>query len=141
VAWAGGELYQQPEAGRYLTTRSGMEDFKVVGVFEVEGIGAGTGNAPLMWRSSSDRTSETVQTAARQLGIPLTIQGAGLHAAQYMVQRLQTNYPMLTLTWPGADANTHLPSDTANALDADKIGRAGRILSLVAAVLASDPAY
>jgi len=141
VAWAGGELYQSPEAGRFLTTRSGMGDFKVVGVFEVEGIGAGTGNAPLMWRSSSDRVSEIVQTAARQLGIPLTIRGAGLHAAQYSVLRLQTNYPMLTLTWPGADAYTHLPTDTANALDLDKLGRAGRILSLVTAVMASDPAY
>lgn len=141
VAWAGGELHQTPTLYQYLSTRSGLSDLKVVAVFQVEGVGAGEGDAVLAWRSSSDRITEAVQTGARRLGIPLKTAGMGLHAPYYLSQRLQTNYPMITISWPGADAYAHLPSDTPENLDPAKLGRAGRLLSLTAAVLATDTAY
>ncbi|GAB4408411.1 MAG: hypothetical protein Kow00123_21470 [Anaerolineales bacterium] len=141
VAWAGGELHQTPALYQYLGTRSGLSDLKVVAVFQVEGVGAGDGEAVLAWRSSSDRMTEMVQTGARRLGIPLKTAGMGLHAPFYLSQRLQTNYPMITLSWPGADAYSHLPGDGPEGLDPAKIGRAGRLLSLTAAVLATDTAY
>ncbi len=141
VAWAGGELHQTPALYQYLSTRSGLSDLKVVAVFQVEGVGAGDGDAVLAWRSSSDRITEMVQTGARRLGISVKTAGLGLHSAFYLSQRLQTNYPMITLSWPGADAHSHLPGDAPEAVDPAKIGRAGRLLSLTAAVLATDTAY
>ncbi len=141
VAWAGGELHQTPALYQYLGTRSGLSDLKVVAVFEVEGVGAGEGDAMLAWRSSSDRITEMVQMGARRLGITIKTAGLGLHAPYHLSQRLQTNYPMITLSWPGADAYAHIPGDSPDAVDAAKIGRAGRLLSLTAAVLATDTGY
>ncbi len=141
VAWAGGELHQTPALYQYLGTRSGLSDLKVVAVFQIEGVGAGDGDAVLAWRSSSDRMTEMVQNGARRLGITVKTAGLGLHAPFYLSQRLQTNYPMITLSWPGADAYSHFPGDGPESLDPAKIGRAGRLLSLTAAVLATDTAY
>lgn len=141
VAWAGGELHQTPALYQYLGTRSGLSDLKVVAVFQIEGVGAGDGDAVLAWRSSSDRMTEMVQSGARRLGIAVKTAGLGLHAPFYLSQRLQTNYPMITLSWPGADGYSHLPGDGPQSLDPAKIGRAGRLLSLTAAVLATDTAY
>lgn len=141
VAWAGGELHQTPSLSQYLSTRSGLSDLKAIAVFQIEGVGAGSGDAVLAWRSSSDRITELVQNGARRLGIAVKTAGLGLHAAYHLSQRLQTNYPMITLSWPGADAYSHLPGDAPEALDPAKIGLAGRLISLTAAVLATDTAY
>ena len=141
VAWMGGELRQVPGIWNYLGARAGFRDLEVVGVFEVSGVGAGTGDAVLTWRSSSDRITELVQTAARRSKVPTTTVGMGLHAVSLLSQPLLTNYPMITLSWPWADANAHLPTDTPASLDPEKIGKAGRLLSLVVAVLATDTAY
>jgi len=141
AAWAGGELNQMPSITHYLGARPGMDELKIIGTFEVEGVGAGEGDAALLWRSNSERVSGMVQTAARKLGLPLTTSGAGLHSAKLSTFEVQSTYPILNLGWPGTDANTHLPTDTPNTLDPNKIESVGRILSLVASVMASDPAY
>lgn len=141
VAWAGGELNQTPSISQYLSTRSGLSDLKVVGAFEIEGVGAGEGDAVLLWRSSSDRMTEMVQLAARRLKIPTKTVGQGLHTESLLAQRLLTNYPVITLSWPGADANAHVPTDTVESLDPEKIERAGRLLNLTTAVMATDPGY
>ncbi len=118
-----------------------MDKLNILAVFEVEGVASGEGNAALLWRSSSERMAGMVQTAARQLGLPLTTTGAGLHSDKLATFEVQTPYPTLNLGWPGADATAHLPTDTPDSLDANKMNTVGRILSLVAAVIASDPAY
>jgi hypothetical protein len=141
VAWAGGERYAKPDVRAWLSAHSGFEDFRVLGVFEVEGVGAGQGDAPLLWRSSSERVSGMVHTAARKLDLPLTDHGSGLHSDELSRSEIDLDYPRLYLGWPGADANTHLPADTPSTLDSRNLERAGRILSLTAAVMLTDPAY
>ena len=85
--------------------------------------------------------TEMVQSAARRLKIATKTVGQGLHTESLLAQRLLTNYPVITLSWPGADANAHLPTDTVESLDPEKIKRAGRLLSLTTAVMATDPGY
>jgi hypothetical protein len=141
VAWMGGELHQTPAIWNYLGARSSLSLFDVLGAFEVSGVGAGTGDAVLAWRSSSDRMTELIQTAGRRLRIPVATVGKGLHAASLLSQPLLANYAMITVSWPGADANTHLPTDTPGSLDTEKIRKAGQLLSLAMAVMATDTAH
>lgn len=141
VAWAGGERYEKPDVRKWLSVHPGFEDFRVLGVFEVEGVGAGQGDAPLLWRSSSERVSGMVHTAARRLGLSLTDAGSGLHGDELPRSEIDLDYPRVYIGWPGAGSNTHLPADTPDTLESDKIERAGRILSLTAAVMLTDPAY
>lgn len=142
VAWIGGERHRPVEYAYYLRAHRGFSDaYTIVAGLELEGVGAGTGSSAVVQHATSGRLTEILQAAARRTRTPLTTSAWGLHADTQLYPAPSTDAPSVIVSWAGADALAHTAADTPDAIDPDKLGAVGRMVSLAVMVLCSDPAY
>ena len=142
VAWVGGERHQVVDYGRFMKARSGYEvGYRIIAGLEMEGVGAGSGDSAAAWHSSRERLTEVLQKSARKVGTKLDTIAAGLHADPALWPEPSKEFPSAVISWAGADDLAHLPSDSIEAIDPDKLEQVGRMTSLAVMYLASDPSY
>jgi hypothetical protein len=80
VAWIGGERHRAVDLAQAMKAQPGFEEaYEVVAAIELEGVGAGSGDRPVITYSGRARLSETVQQAARKLGYSIGTRELGLH--------------------------------------------------------------
>jgi hypothetical protein len=111
-------------------------------VIDLVGVGAGTGEAILLDRSSSNRLTEVLQQAARRSKVGATTLGAGVRGAyESLYPELDRRIPYIMVTWDGSDATAHTPQDTIESIQPQKLRDAGRVAALAVMYLAHEQEY
>jgi ABC-type dipeptide/oligopeptide/nickel transport system permease subunit len=142
AAWIGGERQRPVDYARYVRAHPHFADaYTVVAGLALEGVGAGTGSSAVLQHATSERLTEYLQRAARQVRTPLSTNALGLHADAQLYPAPSADVASTTISWAGADELAHAAMDTPEAIDRDKLGQVGRMVSLAVMLLASDPAY
>ncbi len=141
VAWAGGERGSAVNYERFLEAHPGFDTLEILGAFELEGVGAGSGQKALISLSTRNALTEIVQDAARKVGVKVTASGSGLHSIFSDWLSPSEDVALMILSWDGADEYVHTPQDTYETIDPDKIGAVGRLTTLSVMMLATDPSY
>ena len=142
VAWIGGERHRAVDLSQIMKAHPGFETaYDVVAAIELEGVGAGSGDEPVITYSGRARLSETVQRAAHRLGYSIGTRDPGLHPDPDLWPQPSEDIPCVILSWAGSQENAHLPQDDAAHIDPAKMEAVGRITSLAAMALSTDPAY
>jgi len=142
VAWEGGERHQAADYAYFLQAQRGFaEAYQIVAGLELEGIGAGTGSSAVLGHTTSERLTEMLQKAARQVHTPLSTRDSGLHVDPQLWPAPSVKVPSVTISWASSDDLVHRPSDTPESLDVEKIAQVGRMVSLAVMAVANDPSY
>ncbi|MCL6430371.1 MAG: M20/M25/M40 family metallo-hydrolase [Anaerolineae bacterium] len=150
LAWCMAERRQELDLQRVLSVRPGfLEAYRIGAVIEVRGVGAGTGTNLVLEQATSDRVTEAFREAARREGVPVSTRGQTVHSAgtfpYYGASFIPTpgkpRLPYLALSWDGSQTTEHLPTDTVESIDPQRLARAGRVLSLALMRVAGEPKY
>ena len=142
AAWVGGERYRAVDYSRLMQARLGFaEAYEIVAGIELEGVGAGSGEAAVLNHVSSKKLQETLQTAARRVGSELDTTLPGLHDTTRLWEVPSGSVPSLIVSWAGSDEMAHTPADRPEAIDPSKLEQVGEMTALAVMVIAGDPAY
>ncbi len=150
LAWCMAERRQELDLTRMLSARPGfLEAYRIAAVVEVRGVGAGTGANLVLDQATSGRVTEAFREAARREGVPISTRGETVHStgtfpyygASFIPTPGKPRLPYLALSWDGSQATQHLPEDTVDSIDPQRLARAGRVLSLALMRLAGEPKY
>jgi ABC-type dipeptide/oligopeptide/nickel transport system permease subunit len=142
VAWASGERQEGLSTVNILNARAGASDMTVETVFELSGVGHGTGKAISIGSESSYRMVQLFQQAADRYRIPTTTLGRGPHYNLPPRAVLGGRDAMtLSLSWDGSDDLAHTPEDTASTLDPAKLRDIGRPAYLTLLILCRETEY
>ena len=139
VAWAPGERWSALDPQAMLAARPGFLEYRVTAVIEVRGVGAGSGQGLALSPASSYRAVQVLRQAARRQGVPTNTQGQVLHSTR--VQTWYTRLPYAALSWQDSDQHEHQVTDTADSVNPQKLGRAGRVLALALMYMAGEARY
>jgi len=162
AAIAGGESSLRG-VERFVSYHTIFKTLTPVAFIQLDSIAGGSGDK-LLVSDESFRLQALATQAADKLGVGAALEHTGYvglslgyrpgaaplgaitdlvhpphHFFTLPVQRAQV--PSIVLRWEGSDDVTHRPTDTAEALDPDKVSRAGRVLDLVLRVLARETVY
>jgi len=143
VAWAGDGVRAEPSFWHMLRGRPGfLERYKIIAVLDLRGLGAGTGEALVLHRSTSARLTEVLQQAARRTDVETSTFGVDVHSVYAsLYPQPNSQVPTISLTWDGSHTITNTPADTASAIDRDKLGAAGRTAALALMYMAHEKEY
>jgi peptide/nickel transport system permease protein len=143
VAWAGEELHAPPSFWNILRGRVGwLERYLISAVVELNGVGAGTGNALIIQRSTSGRLTDVLQQAAKRLKVNTSTLGVpvnGVYSSAYTKQAEKVAY--ISLTWEGSYVTALTSQDTVDGIQADKLRDAGRVAALAVMYLGHEKEY
>jgi hypothetical protein len=142
VAWAGGERGESLSLSNVLGSKTGFSTLQIEVVLELSGVGAGTGDSVALGQGSSFRLVRLFQAAAGRVGAGTTTRGRDPHYGIVPRSAFGGRQALsLYLSWDGADASAHLPTDAVEALDPRKLEQVGRTSYLGLLVLAREVNY
>ena len=142
VVRAGGERLEGLSVANVLNARPGASDLNVEVVFELTGVGYGTGEAVALGDDSSYRLVQLFQDAAKKYDVLTTTRGRSPHYGHESLPGLGGRSALtLSVSWDGSDALAHTPADTAAIIDPDKLRQVGRSSMLTLMVLARETSY
>jgi len=142
IAWAGGERNEGLSVVNAMNARPGAGQLTVEVVFELSGVGYGTGDAIALGEESSYRLVKLFQSAAGKYNITTTTRGRGPHYGRESGTGFGDRSALtLTVSWDGSDALAHTPRDVPEIIDPDKLLRVGRSSLLTLMVLARETTY
>jgi len=142
IAWAGGERNEGLSVVNAMNARPGANQLTVEVVFELSGVGYGTGDAVALGDESSYRLVKLFQDAARKYNISTTTRGRNPHyGREARLGHGDRSALTLTVSWDGSDALAHTPRDVLEIIDPDKLLRVGRSSLLTLMVLARETTY
>ena len=150
LAWCMAERRQELDLQRVLSVRPGfLEAYRIGAVIEVRGVGAGTGTNLVLEQATSGRVTEAFREAARREGVPVSTRGQTVHAAgnypfygaSFIPTPGKPRLPYLALSWDGSQATEHLPGDTVEHIDPQRLEQAGRVLCLALMRIAGEAKY
>ena len=125
-----------------MNARPGASELTVEVVFELSGVGYGTGDAISLGEESSYRLVKLFQSAAGKYNIATTTRGRGPHYGRESGAGFGDRSALtLTVSWDGSDALAHTPRDVPEIIDLDKLRRVGRSSLLTLMVLSREPTY
>lgn len=142
VAWAGGERAEEFSVANIMGAKAGFNMLTVEAVVELSGVGAGSGSGLALGQGSSFRLVRLWQDAARRMGVGTTTRGRGPHFGMEAARAFGGRSALsIYVSWDGADANAHTPEDRVEAIDPQKLERAGRATLLGLFVLSREVNY
>jgi hypothetical protein len=142
VAWAGGERSEGLSVVNVMNARPGANQLTVEVVFELSGVGYGTGDAIALGEQSSYRLVQLFQEAAGKYNVPTTTRGRGPHYGRE--SRLgfgERSALTLSVSIDGAESLSHTPRDELAIIDPDKLLQVGRSSLLTLMVLSRETSY
>ena len=142
VAWSGGQRGQALSTDSILGNTNGLGLLNVEAIFELSGVGAGTGNEILLDQGSSFRLVNLFEDAARRMGNKVTNRGRGPHFGQntgvsFGGRDALTAY----VSWDGSDAYAGTPLDMVDKIDLEKLQELGETTTLVVTVISREIEY
>jgi ABC-type dipeptide/oligopeptide/nickel transport system permease subunit/predicted ABC-type transport system involved in lysophospholipase L1 biosynthesis ATPase subunit len=143
VAWAGDGIRAEPSFWHMLRGRPGfLERYKIIAVLDLRGVGAGGGDALVLYRSTSARLTEVLQQAASRTSVETSTLGIDIHGV-YTSLYPQPNrkVPSIALTWDDSYVTANTPADDVDGIDRDKLQAAGRTAALALMYLAHEKEY
>ena len=142
IAWAGGERGEGLSVVNALNARPGASQLTVEVVFELSGVGYGTGDAIALGEDSSYRLVKLFQSAAGKYNVPTTTRGRGPHYGREAGAGFGDRSALtLKVSWDGSDALAHTPRDVPEIIDPDKLLQVGRSSLLTLLVLTRETTY
>ncbi len=142
VAWAGGERKEGLSVVNVMNARPGANKLQVEVVYELSGVGAGTGNAVALGEESSYRLVQLFQKAAGKYNVPTTTRGRSPHYGREAGPGFGDRSALtLSVSMDGSDALAHTPEDTPAIIDPDKLQEVGRSSLLTLLVLSRETTY
>lgn len=125
-----------------MSAKIGFNLLNVEAVIELSGVGGGTGNAIAMGQGTSYRLSRLLEAAAGKFGVRTTTRGTDAHfGLPKPIGYGQRDALSANTSWDGSDAIAHLPGDTLENIEPDKLRSVGETLSLFLTVLARETQY
>ena len=142
VAWAGGERHEGFSPVTVLNAKAGFASLTVEAILEISGVAGGWGEGIALGQGTSFRLVQLIQDAAKRFGVPVTTRGRGPHfwegeAIGFGGRRALSAF----ISWDGSDDVAHTPYDTADRLDATKLGNLGGVVTLTTLVLSRETTY
>ena len=142
VAWSGGERQEGLSVTNVMNAKIGFPSLSVESVIEVSGLGAGDGKEVALGEGSSYRLTQLFQKAAGRLGVATTTRGRGPHSGAEVATAFGGRDALsLYISWNGSDRQAHTPADTWEAMDLEKLRKAGESTLLTLSVLSREVKY
>ena len=142
IAWAGGERNEGLSVVNAMNARPGAGQLTVEVVFELSGVGYGTGDSVSLGEGSSYRLVKLFQSAAGKYNIPTTTRGRGPHYGREAGTGFGDRSALtLAVSWDGSDDLAHTPRDVPAIIDTDKLLQVGKSSLLTLMVLARETTY
>jgi hypothetical protein len=142
VAWSGGERGEGLSTFKVLNARAGYADMTLEAVIELSGTGGGTGDGVSIGQGTSFRLTKLIEQAARRVGVSVTTRGRGPHFGMDQAYSFGGRTALSAyLSWDGSDEYSHTVLDSADKLDARKLERLGRLVTLTVMVLTRETTY
>ena len=142
VAWAGGERSEGLSVVNVMNARPGANQLTVEVVFELSGVGHGTGDSIALGEVSSYRLVKLFQSAAGKYNDATTTRGRGPHYGNEASLGFGDRSALtLSVSWDGSDALAHTSRDVPALIDPEKLLRVGRSSLLTLMVLARETTY
>ena len=142
VAWSGGQRQMGLSTDSILGNTNGLGLLNVEAIFELSGVGAGTGKEILLDQGSSFRLVNLFEDAARRMGNKVTNRGRGPHfglntGVSFGGREALTAY----VSWDGSDAYAGTPLDMVDKIDLEKLQELGETTTLVVTVISRETDY
>lgn len=134
AAWGGGLLDRTGAEAFFATPTGGFSYLDIVGVFQLDNLGAG--GDELLVNARSARLRDVVERSAAQVGVPTRRDTGTYHAYQDLVGR---RTPSVLLSW--ADSWVSPEADGLGRLSADKLGAAGQVVNLAVVNASREPDF
>jgi peptide/nickel transport system permease protein len=142
VAWAGGERGESLSTSNIMNARANFNELNVEDVFELSGMGAGSGESIALGDGSSFRLVQLFQKAAKRFNIATTTRGRGPHFDMMTLPAYAGRSALsLYLSWDGSDETAHTTLDTPQAVDVQKLEKSGRATLLTLFVVSRETNY
>lgn len=142
VAWAGGERNESLSVSNIMDAKLGFRSLTVEAVIELCGVGAGEGNAIALSQGSSYRLVQLFQSAAGRMGTSTTTRGRGPHYGMLARPGFGGRSALTAyVSWDGSDQTAHMPADTFEAIDPQKLEQVGQTTLLALTVLGREVDY
>jgi ABC-type dipeptide/oligopeptide/nickel transport system permease subunit len=142
VAWSGGQRHMGLSTDSILGNTNGLGLLHLEAIFELSGVGAGSGKEILLDQGSSFRLVDLFEDAARRMGNKVTSRGRGPHFGQktgisFGGRESLTAY----ISWDGSDQYTGMPLDTLDKIDVEKLQELGETTTLVVTLISREVEY
>jgi ABC-type dipeptide/oligopeptide/nickel transport system permease component len=142
VAWAGGERGESLSTTNIMNARANFSELNVEDVFELSGMGAGSGAGIALGDGSSFRLVQLFQSAAGRFNIATTTRGRGPHFGMMTLPAFAGRSALsLYVSWDGSDETVHTTLDTPQTIDLQKLERSGRATLLTLFVVSRETNY
>ena len=130
---------------RFLDAKRGFaENFDVVAIIQLRGLGAGHGDGLVISGGGSARLAGLLERAARQVGVDTRRSAEPIDISivfEEDVEELGQEVPNVGLGWQGWTASSRTPADTLTSVSRDRLEQAGRTLSLALMILGRERQY
>ena len=142
MAWSGGQRHIGLSTDSILGNTNGLGLLNIEAIFELSGVGAGSGKKILLDQGSSFRLANLFEDAAQQMGNRVTSRGRGPHFGQdtgisFGGREALTAY----VSWDGSDQYTSTPLDMVEKIDIEKLQEVGETTTLVLTVISREIEY
>ncbi|MBN1452535.1 MAG: ABC transporter permease subunit [Anaerolineales bacterium] len=142
VAWAGGERGEGLSVVNVMNARPGANQLTVEVVFELSGVGYGSGDSIALGEESSYRLVKLFQSAAGKYNDATTMRGRGPHYGGESGSSFGDRSALtLSVSWDGSDALAHTARDVPAIIDPEKLFQVGRSSLLTLMVLSRETTY
>ncbi|MER3459058.1 MAG: hypothetical protein C4309_10940, partial [Chloroflexota bacterium] len=137
-----------PERGEGLSTfdimnaKIGFSALTLEAVFELSGVGAGSGEAVAIGEGSSFRLIQLIQAAGR-IGVATTTRGRDPHYGLSVARAGFGGRSALSLylSWDGSDRTAHTAGDTVETIAPEKLRKLGQTAVLALTVVSREVEY
>jgi len=140
----GGESVYAPEVERFLAAKYGFStNLEIEAVVDLRGLGAGQGDLVIS-AGGSLRLADLFEESARLMDVPVRRGGEAVDISIVFEEGSDAGSqeaPRVGLSWEGWEATSRLPTDTPESVSADRLERAGRVLSLALMILGRELHY
>lgn len=143
VAWSGGERGEGLSTFDMMNAKIGFNSLTLEAVFELSGVGAGSGEAVAIGEGSSFRLIQLIQAAAGRMGVATTTRGRDPHYGLPVARAGFGGRSALSLylSWDGSDRTAHTAGDTVEAIDPEKLRKLGQTAVLALTVVSREVEY
>jgi hypothetical protein len=141
-----GELAYPPAVEKFLQAKYGFANaLELEAVIDLRGVGGGSGDRLQVAAGGSLRLAELVEQAARRMDVDSVRQGDMVDISVVFEERSANQggqeAPQVGIRWEGWEEIGQMPSDTVEAVSAEKLEQAGEALSLALMTLGRETQY